>query len=69
MSYLLPTAIFLLMVSVGMSLKLAELVSKLRQLDWSAWLRMVLATFLLPPLPALILANLFRLTTGELAGL
>jgi predicted Na+-dependent transporter len=50
MSYLLPTAIFLLMVSVGMSLKLAELLSKLRQLDWSAWLRMVLATFLLPPL-------------------
>jgi bile acid:Na+ symporter, BASS family len=69
MSYLLPTAIFLLMVSVGMSLKLAELVFKLRQLDWFAWLRLVLATFLLPPLLALLLANLFRLTTGELAGI
>jgi len=57
------------MVSVGMSLKPSELVSKLRQFNWLAWLRMVLATFLLPPLLALLLANLFHLTAGELAGI
>jgi bile acid:Na+ symporter, BASS family len=69
MSYLLPSAVFLLMVSVGMSLKLNQLGSNLRRLNWSAWLRMVVATFLLPPVLALILANLFRLTRAELAGI
>jgi bile acid:Na+ symporter, BASS family len=69
MSYLLPSAVFLLMVSVGVSLKLNELASSLRRLEWSAWLRVVVATFLLPPLLALLLANLFRLTRGELVGI
>jgi len=69
MRYLLPLSIFLLMVSVGMSLKLNELAASLRRLTWSAWLRMVIATFLLPPLLALILANLFRLTRAELVGI
>ena len=69
MRYLLPSAVFLLMVSVGMSLKLSRLGSNLGRLSWSAWLRMVSATFLLPPVLALILANLFRLTKGELVGI
>jgi bile acid:Na+ symporter, BASS family len=57
------------MVSVGMSLKLTELASNLRRLTWLAWLGMVIATFILPPLLALTLAILFRLTMGELAGI
>ena len=69
MIYLIQTALFMLMVSVGMSLELTELASTLRRLNLLAWLRMVLATFILPPLLALILANLFRLTMGELAGI
>jgi bile acid:Na+ symporter, BASS family len=69
MSYLIQTALFMLMVSVGMSLELTELASTLRRLNLLTWLRMVLATFILPPLFALILANLFRLTMGELAGI
>jgi bile acid:Na+ symporter, BASS family len=68
MSYLVPTAVFFVMVSVGLSLKLSELTSSLHRLTWLAWLRMVTATFILPPLLALILANLFRLSPGELAG-
>jgi bile acid:Na+ symporter, BASS family len=69
MAYLLPTAVFILMVSVGLSLKFAELASSLRQLTWLAWLRIVIATFVLPPLLALILANLLRLKAGELVGI
>ena len=69
MSYMLPTAVILLMVSIGMSLKLRELASSLRGLRWWAWVRMVIATFLLPPLIALVLARVFRLTRGELAGM
>jgi predicted Na+-dependent transporter len=68
MTYLLSTAVFILMVSIGVSLKLTVVASNLRGLTWSAWLRMLIATFMLPPLFALILASLFRLTMGELVG-
>lgn len=69
MRYLVPAGVFLLMVSVGMSLKLSELLSTLRRLTWLAWARMVLATFILPPLLALLLSNLFRLTLPETGGI
>jgi predicted Na+-dependent transporter len=57
------------MVSVGMSLSLRELAASLRRLTLLAWVRMLVATFILPALLALILARIFRLTMGELAGI
>jgi hypothetical protein len=41
----------------------------LQRLVWSAWLRMVIATFILPSLLALIFGILFRLKPGEIAGI
>jgi len=57
------------MVSIGMSLRLRELAASLRRLTWLAWVRMLVATFILPALLALILARVFRLTRGELIGI
>jgi predicted Na+-dependent transporter len=69
MQSLLLGAVFLLMVSIGMSLKLAELVAHWRRLSWLTWLCLLIATFIIPPALALLLAKLFRLTPGETAGL
>ncbi len=69
MAYVVPIVVGLLMVSVGMSLSLRELAASLRRLTWLAWVRMLVATFILPALLALILAREFRLTMGELAGI
>jgi len=69
MKLLLPAAVFVLMVSVGMSLKLPELISIWRNRTWDGWVRLVLATFILPALAALILARLFSLTLPETGAL
>jgi len=69
MRFLLPGAVGLLMVSIGMSLSLRELISTLRRLTWLGWLRMLLATFVLPAAIALILGRLFGLTRPELGGI
>src|SRR5262245_20081589 len=69
MQYLLQTAVVLLMVSVGMSLKPSEVVAHWRRLEWSAWLSLVIATFIIPAALALLIANLFRLTRAETAGI
>ncbi len=69
MQYLLPGAVFLLMVSIGMSLKLTEVVAHWRRLRWLTWLCLLIATFIIPPALALLFATLFRLTPGETAGL
>jgi len=69
MKYVLPAAIFLLMTSVGLSLKLTEVIATWRRVEWSAWLRLILATFIIPPALALLLSNMFRLTVAETAGL
>ena len=69
MKLLLPGAVFLLMVSVGMSLRWTELAANWRRLDRSAWIRLLLATFLLPATVALILARIFPLTLPQTAGL
>lgn len=69
MKLLLPGAVFLLMVSVGMSLRWPELAANWRKLDRSAWIRLLLATFLLPATVALILARIFPLTLPQTAGL
>src|SRR5689334_12335689 len=69
MALLLPSAVFLLMLSLGMSLRPRELFSHWRQLTLGAWLRLLAATFVVPPALALLLSNLFRLDLGETAGL
>jgi bile acid:Na+ symporter, BASS family len=69
MAYLVPVVVGVLMVSVGMSLSLRELAASLRRLTWLAWLRMLLATFVIPASLALLLAWVFRLSRAELAGI
>jgi BASS family bile acid:Na+ symporter len=69
MKLLLPASVFVLMVSVGMSLNLPELISIWRSRTWGAWLRLVLATFILPALAALLLARAFFLTLPETGAL
>ena len=69
MSYLLPSAVFLLVVSVGMSLNFRDVAANWRRLNWSAWVRLLFATFIVPPTLALLGAKMFHLTLGETAGL
>lgn len=69
MAHLLPIAVFLLMASVGMSLKLTEVITHWQRLDWVEWLYVGGATFVVPPALALLMAKLFHLTRGETIGL
>jgi predicted Na+-dependent transporter len=69
MRYLIPIVVGMLMVSVGMSLNVAEIGTTVRRLTWIAWVRLLLATFILPAFLALVLAQIFRLDRGELAGI
>ncbi len=69
MQLLLPAAVFVLMVSVGMSLRLPELIANWRRLTWITWLRLLLATFLVPAAVALILARILPLNLHQTAGL
>jgi bile acid:Na+ symporter, BASS family len=69
MKLLLPASIFILMVSVGMSLRLTDLVANWRRYTWVSWTRLVLATFIVPALVALILARAFFLTLPETGAL
>jgi predicted Na+-dependent transporter len=69
MQYLLPGAVICLMVSVGMSLKLTEVVAHWRRMNWYTWVSLLVATFIVPPALALLVANLFHLTLGATAGL
>jgi predicted Na+-dependent transporter len=69
MQYLLPSVVFLLMVSIGLSLKPTMMIARWKRLSWFTWLRLVTATFLIPPAIALLVANLFHLTRGEMVGL
>ncbi len=69
MQLLLPAAVFVLMVSVGMSLRWHELLANWRKLSGDAWLRLLLATFLVPAAVALVLARVFPLNLHQTAGL
>lgn len=69
MQYLILGVVFLLMISVGMSLKFASVISRWKQISWGAWMRLLTATFLIPPTLALLFAHLFHLSLGETAGL
>lgn len=66
---LLPIAVLMLMLSVGMSLELGALVSHWRRLTWQTWTRLLFATFLFPPLLALGLGHLLPVTLATTAGL
>lgn len=69
MKSLLLTAIFILMVSVGMSLSPRQLWENWQRLTPSLWIRLLAATFLVPPILALALGHLFSLENGAMAGL
>lgn len=69
MRYLLPGVVFLLMVSVGLSLKPHVVITHWKRLSLVMWLRLVTATFLIPPATALLIASLLHLTRAELVGL
>jgi predicted Na+-dependent transporter len=69
MQYLLPIGVGLLMISVGLSLKLTEVIAHWRRLNWRNWLSLVLATFVVPPAIAVMCSKLFHLSAGETAGL
>ena len=59
----------MLMVSVGMSLRLNELIAHWRGMTRYTWLFLLTATFIIPPALALLLSTLFRLSLAETAGL
>ncbi len=70
MRALLPIAVFLLMVSIGMSLRPTELVRNWRMLmQRGAWLRLIIATFLIPPAVAMLMLRFTPLDFGEATGL
>jgi len=69
MHLLLTAAVLMLMVSIGMSLRMPELIEHWRSLSAWSWAWLVLATFLLPPLLALGLVQLLSLGLGATAGL
>ena len=69
MNLILPAAVLMLMLSVGMSLKFSELVANWRRLTLGTWIRLLLATFLVPPLIALTLGKFLSLPLAATAGL
>lgn len=70
MKALLPIAVFLLMVSIGMSLRPAQLVRNWRSLmQRGGWLRLIVATFLIPPAVAILMLRITPLDFGEATGL
>ena len=69
MKYLLPAAVLMLMVSVGMSVSPRQLRENLRRLTPALWARLLAATFLLPPLLALALGHLLPLGPAATTGL
>jgi BASS family bile acid:Na+ symporter len=69
MKMILPAAVFVLMLSVGMSLRYDKILAAYRRMKWSVWLRLLLATFIIPPAIALLLPHIFPLTLAEMAGL
>jgi len=69
MKYIVPAAVFVLMVSVGMSLRPTQVIAKLRRMRWQDWVGLVLATFIVPAALALLLGRILPLNRPEMAGL
>jgi predicted Na+-dependent transporter len=69
MKLILPSAVFLLMMSIGMSLRYDKILAGYRRITWQVWTRLLLATFIVPPAIALLLPHIFPLSLPEMAGL
>ncbi len=69
MHYVLAAAVFLLMASLGLSLSVTEVGANWKRLEWSGWVNLVLATFIIPPVLALLLSTMFHFSPAETAGL
>jgi len=67
--FLLQAAVLLLMLAVGISLRPGQIWNNWRRLTLSKWVRLIAATFLLPPTLALALGNLLSLDRPATAGL
>jgi predicted Na+-dependent transporter len=57
------------MVSIGMSLDRGQILANWRRQSWAAWLRLLLATFVLPPALVLVLYRILPLGRGAGIGL
>lgn len=68
MIYFVLTVLYLLMLSLGMSLRLTEVAARWRSMTFQTWTAISFATFVIPPAAALIFSRLFRLTPAETAG-
>jgi len=69
MKYLIPITVLLLMISIGMSLDLTEFVRNWRRLTLTSWAKLLVATFIIPPILALVLARVLPIDRGALVGL
>jgi len=69
MMFLIQAAVFLLMVSIGMSIRPRELIPHWRQIGAGTWASLLLATFIIPPTLALLIAKVLHLTGPETGGL
>jgi bile acid:Na+ symporter, BASS family len=69
MKLVLPAAVFVLMLSIGMSLQYGKIIAGYRRMTWPVWTRLLLATFIVPPAIALLLPHIFPLSLPEMAGL
>ena len=66
---LVPAAVMMLMVSIGMSLRPRGLLASWRSVSLKSWIWLVFFTFLLPPAVALVLARTLSLDPATRAGL
>jgi BASS family bile acid:Na+ symporter len=66
---LLPLSVWILMVSIGMSLNVSQLIANWRSLTPLEWLKLLFATFIAPPALVVLLARLLPLTPAEMGGL
>jgi BASS family bile acid:Na+ symporter len=69
MKLLVPSTVLLLMVSVGMSLNWTQFLANWRRLTLATWGKLLVATFIIPPILALALGSLLPLDRGTLIGL
>jgi bile acid:Na+ symporter, BASS family len=67
--YLPAIAVFLLMVSTGMSLDRREFIANWRRFTPGLWARLLLATFIVPPAMALVLGRVLPIDLAAMGGL
>jgi bile acid:Na+ symporter, BASS family len=67
--YLPAIAVFLLMVSTGMSLGRREFIANWRRLTPGIWARLLLGAFIVPPAMALVLGRVLPIDSAAMGGL